>query len=161
MFTATTFLHLPRLLFLFLGFMSFAFIWLMLIFFCDLLLIRCLWHRVWTKAISLNYFHLSLHLLLTLYLCRLRIVCYDQILTILFASVQKVSVDYTQVKLQIHYLGTVSLNDIANMDDVCKFFDFVVFCVFKIFMFFFCCVCVFLLCCFSFLNKFFIAALCE
>ena len=46
------------------------------------------------------------------------------------------------------------------MDDVSKFFDFVVFlCFFNFYVLFV--LCVFLLCCFSFLNEFFIAALCE
>ena len=57
-----------------------------------------------------------------------------------------------------------SKNQVTNMDDVCEFFDFVVFYVFLNFyvLFVLCvCVCVFLLCCFSFLNEFFIAALCE
>ena len=46
-------------------------------------------------------------------------------------------------------------NQITNMDDVCKFFDFVVFmCFLHFYVLFVLCVCVFLLCCFSFLNEF-------
>ena len=46
------------------------------------------------------------------------------------------------------------------MDDVCKFFDFVVFlCFLNFYVLFVLCVCVFILCCFSFLNEFFYCCL--
>ena len=72
-----------------------------------------------------------------------------------------------------HYYATLSLRCCAThfIPSVClsvrpsvQFFDFVVFLrVFNFYVLFVLCVCVcvFLLCCFSFFNEFFIAALCE
>jgi len=49
-----------------------------------------------------------------------------------------------------------SKNQVTNMDDVCKFFDFAVFlCVLHFYVLFVLCVCVFLLCCFSFFFNFY------